>query len=285
MASKTTGCCLGCSGRIVGPVEKQDDVYINPPVVLVVLEVRHPAADPLTISESKEIRSLLADLLPIHRPGKQTTVEMVGSASPEVSVESFPRYMDRDSTLAVSFRQEAMVIEASRYLGWESFKDVAMRALDARMAVAPVAGVERLGLRYINEVRASDSTMPTQWADWVHHSLLGPMPDEPVDLPLSQWQGVAVYGEPSGCTLVLRYGPRTGFALDPSSDMRRVKTPDGGPFFLLDLDSSWTSGGSVPEVDRNAIRSRCDELHAPVRTLFDGMTKDQLKEEVFRRGR
>lgn len=260
---------------------EKHDVYTNPPVVLVVLEVRHPTAAPLTTSESKEVSRRLGDLLPIHRPGKQASVEMVGSAPPEISVERFPRYMDRDGMLAASLRREAMVIEASRYLGWENFRDFAMRVLEARMEVAPVAGVERLGLRYVNEIRVPGDPTSMKWSKWVHPSLLGPMLSEPVDLPLSQWQGVAIYGEPPGRMLVLRYGPRTGFALDPGSDLRRAKTPDGGPFFLLDLDSSWTSDGTIPQLELDAVQTRCDELHAPVRALFDGMVKDQLKEEVF----
>ena len=144
-----------------------------------------------------------------------------------------------------------------------------------------MAGVERAGLRYINEVR-----VPTDgdidWAEWMHPSLLGPRSNTKIEPPLGQWQGVGIYGSQPGQMLVFRYGPREGFAIDPSSDLRRVRRTDGGPFFLIDIDSFWTPADAVPEYERDMLMAQCDELHEPIRTLFEGIITDRLRDEVFR---
>jgi uncharacterized protein (TIGR04255 family) len=260
----------------------EHEVYPNAPVVLVALEVRHPTADPLTLTESRAIKRLLSDHLPIERPGQQMSVQMMpGVAGPATTTsEHFPRYINRETTLSVSIRKEAIVIEASRYPGWDEFRALALLALDARMQIAPIVGVERVGIRYVNEVRTPDNG-EVGWADWIDPSLLGPN-SSIIDLPLNQWQGVGIYGSQPEKMLVLRYGPREGFAIDPSSDLRRLKSTDGGLFFLMDVDSFWTPDGSIPEYDRDLLLSTCNDLHTPVRALFEGMITDRLRNEVLR---
>ena len=259
----------------------EHEVYPHAPVVLVALEVRHPTADPLTPSESRAIKKLLSDQLPIERPGAQVNVQITsGAASPATTIEHFPRYINRETTLSVSIRQDAIVIEASRYPGWEEFRALALHALDARMQIAPIVGVERVGIRYIDEIRTPDSG-EVDWADWIHPSLLGPN-SSIVDLPISQWQGLGIYGSQPGNMLAFRYGPREGYAVDPSSDLRRVKPADGGLFFLMDIDSFWTPDGAIPEYDRDLMLSTCNDLHTPVRALFEEMITDRLRDEVLR---
>ena len=260
----------------------EHEVYPNAPVVLVALEVRHPTADPLTPSESRAIKQLLSDQLPIERPGQQMSVQiMPGAPNPAaMTTELFPRFTNRETTVSVSIRKEAVVIEASDYPGWEDFRALALRALDARMQIAPIVGVERVGIRYIDEIRTPDDG-DVDWADWIHSSLLGPNASI-ADLPINQWQGVGIYGSQPGNMLVLRYGPREGFAVDPRSDLRRVKPADGGLFFLMDVDSFWTPDGPVPEYDRDLLISTCNDLHTPVRALFEDMITDRLRDEVLR---
>ena len=120
------------------------------------------------------------------------------------------------------------------------------------------------------------------WAEWMHPSLLGPRSNTKIELPLGQWQGIGIYGSQPGQMLLLRYGPREGVAVDPSSDLRRIQRTDNGPFFLIDIDSFWAPADAVPEYERDMLIARCDELHEPIRTLFEGIITDRLRDEVFR---
>lgn len=259
----------------------EHEVYPKAPVVLVALEVRHPIADPLTPAETRAIKKHLTKLFPLELPGQLANLQInpVGGAA-DVTTERFPRFLNRRKTLSISIRREAVVLEATDYPGWLEFKELIALMLGVRTEVAPVDGIERVGLRYIDEVRVPGEG-DVEWADWLHSSLLGPSLAD-VGLPLNQWQGVGIYGSQPGQMLLARYGPRVGFATDTNSDLRRARPADGGQFFLLDLDSFWTPDDDVPEFDLDMLLPRCDELHRPIRTLFESMISDRLRDEVLR---
>lgn len=267
-------------------MEEEREVYPNAPVVLVALEVRHPTTDPLTPAQRNTIKRRLSSHVPIMRTGQLqqvTVVQAVGGppAVPDLRAEELPRYFSRDKTAAVSVGAEAVVIETTRYVRWEQLRSLVADVLEVRQEIGGVDGVERVGLRYIDEIRVPGG--PEQgWAPWVHPTLLGPalVADE-LGLTAAQWQGMSAFTPGPERTVVLRYGPREGFAVDPGGDLKR-STPTPGPFFLMDIDSFWTPSEGIPEFDVKALLSTCDELHAPVRRLFERLITDRLREEVLR---
>ncbi len=260
-------------------------MYPNAPVVLVTMELRHPPTEPLGDSETRELKRLLSDRLPIERPAQQVTFEIAGPAAPPITnVERFTRYLNRESTAAAAIREHSIVVETSAYRGWDDFLDLVSLALEARMQISRVAGVERIGLRYIDEIRVPDTTNSSiDWGHWIESPYLGPRPASSAGLELTEWQGAAVYrGDRMGQSLVVRYGPRDGFAVDPTSDLRRVRMADAGEFFLVDIDSFWVPEDAIPEYDAEATISLCHDLHRPVRTFFEGMITERLRNEVLR---
>lgn len=260
------------------------EVYPNAPVVLVTLEVRHPTADKLTHAGiQNKIKRRLGENFPILRLTKVTNVEAVVGTAPTVTVEEFPRYFSRDNTCAISFKSGAVVIETTKYQGWEDFRNIALLALEVRQEFSPVDGVERIGLRYIDELRVPDVDGSVEsWAPWVDATLLGPaaIAGRAKLIPF-QWQGATVYETGQGRSVVLRHGAREGYAVDPGGELKR-STPTPGPFFWLDIDSFWSSGNETPALDPKAVVEICDELHTPVRSLFETLITDRMREEVLR---
>ncbi|MEO6626998.1 MAG: TIGR04255 family protein [Aquihabitans sp.] len=263
---------------------EEREVYPNAPVVLVALELRHPAAEVLSNAQRLKIKRRLAAHVPIMRSAELTqiaTIHTVGSPAPEIRVEEFPRYFNRSNTFAVSMRTEAIVIETTRYVRWEELRKVAVEVLKARQDVGGLDGIERVGLRYIDEIRVPGDPADG-WASWVDRTLLGPASlGEELGLGPVLWQGLTAFTPGPERTIVLRYGPREGYAVDPAGDLKR-STPTPGPFFLLDVDSFWTPDNGVPEFDIETLLMTCEELHAPVRTLFERLITDRLRNEVFR---
>jgi uncharacterized protein (TIGR04255 family) len=261
------------------------EVYPNAPVVLVALEVRHPAAGPLSHADQVKIKQLLGSQLPLLRTATMMNVQATIGAAPEVTTERAPRYVSRDRTTAVTFRSGAAVIETTRYERYERLRDLAALALESRQAVAPIDGVERLGLRYIDELRVPENGDETaSWELWVDPTLLGPLLlGSRLGLSVSQWEGIAVFSNEPDTSLVLRYGPREGYAVDPAGDLKRAAPPPG-PFFLVDIDSFWTPTDDVPEFDVQKLLAVLDDLHNPVRTLFEGLITERLRKEVLRHG-
>ncbi len=263
----------------------QAEVYPHAPVVLVALEVRHSIAGPLSQIQQRKIKQRLNDVLPILRTGQLTNIEGVVGATepPTVHVEKFPKFFNRDSTISSSIREGGIVVETTRYAGWERLHELVGNVLLARREVGDIDGVERVGLRYINEIRVPGQPN-IDWEQWVDTTLLGPAHrGEKLGLPAVHWQGVTAFAPGPDRTAVLRYGPREGYAVDPGGDLKRP-APTPGPFFLMDIDSFWTPSEEVPKFDVEQLIATSDELHAPVRTLFEGLITDRLREEVLRRG-
>lgn len=273
------------------------EVYPNAPLVLVAAEVRHPDAGPLTSRQQQQLKVALAADFPLARPlsrppGVVATFGPGGlpQISPTTQTVS-PRFVSRDQSTSATFHQDALVVEATNYPGFESFLALIERVITARISVGELDGVERLGLRYIDEIRAPGIADTSSWQDWIQPSLLGPN-HLAIELQLvnDAWQGISAYSgaldvssEFDKLSLVLRYGVGDGYALAPEADLRR-KTPPPGPFFLIDIDSYWgPATTSVPSLDWGTVARVFEGLHAPVRVLFENSITTRLRDEVLRR--
>ena len=254
------------------------------PVALVTLEIRHPATDSPTESSSKELKDLLFEYLPIERQGQDMGWAMGPGGSPTPNPERFARYVNRDNTLAASMKTQALVIETTAYTSFESLVDVTMRVMDARTQVSSIVGVERIGVRYVLEARVpvgADGRI--EWASGIAEPLLGPQRVAPGGLTLTEWQGAAVYREAQpGKSIIVRYGPGLGQALDPNYHLRRTIPVQPGPFFLLDIDSFWTPVGSIPEYNRDTVLETFQSLYEPARSVFQEMLIGRPQDDLLR---
>jgi uncharacterized protein (TIGR04255 family) len=265
--------------------QMSDEIHPNAPVALVTMEGRHPTMDALTESSSRELKRLLADHLPIERQAQDMAWGMGPGGSPTPTADRFVRYVNRDNTIAASLKNEAITVETTSYTSFEAFCEVVMRVVDARAQVSSIVGVERIGLRYVLEVRVPvgvDGRI--DWNNWISESLIGPQRMAPSGLILTEWQGAAVYREAQpGKSLIIRYGPGIGQALDQNYHLRRITPPQQGPYFLMDIDSFWTPIGTIPEYNRDLLVTTFQDLYEPSRTVFQEMLTDRLKEDLLRR--
>ncbi|MGH9044177.1 MAG: TIGR04255 family protein [Acidimicrobiales bacterium] len=82
-------------------------------------------------------------------------------------------------------------------------------------------GIARIGMRYIDEIRGPDTNEEnlSAWREWVDTSLLAPQLQGMAQAGFASagWEGAAQYETGPNQKLVLRYEPRTGYAvqLDP----------------------------------------------------------------------
>ena len=245
---------------------------------MVAVEVRHAGHDPVSASDYSEIRQRLRKQWPIQVPGQDVTLDL-GERNPSATVVNYYRFVAKDRHTAIVIRPGSTTVETVEYKGWDDLRLTLKVALDARSEVSRPSGYERVGLRYIDEVRTPHKD-DTNWGDWVHPSLLAARPDEGVALALSEWQGMSKFGPSEGHTIVLRFGPRVGYAVKPDGPIKRPTTPVG-PFFLLDFDSFWEASGDLPEFEPDELLRRCDRLHAPVRAMFEGLIMDRLRKDVL----
>lgn len=261
--------------------------YPRQPVALAIVEVKHPAADPMGRASVAALKNALKALFPIHKTEQMTEFMFnpgVGAAGFQ-RAEHIPRFVSRDRQSSVTYRSDAVVIETTSYPGWTAFKELVEAGLDAREDVAPVDGVERIGIRYIDEIRVPGNGTPV-WQQWVDASLTGPTVDvSDLSLRMLQQQSVVQYisGRP-GETLTLRYGAVEGPpAVASTPNLIRVGVPQPGPYFLLDTDAAWSvaEGMQIPPFEPKEIIGVADHLHRPMKELFERLISKRLREEVL----
>jgi uncharacterized protein (TIGR04255 family) len=262
------------------------EIYPNPPVVLVTVEARHPDTPLLSPGEQSEMKRLLTSNFPLPQPLQNTKFKATAGGPATVEQELVPRFATRDQTTAVTFGAQAVVVETTKHQEFERLRELVRISIEARQKVAPVDGLMRLGLRYVNEIRVPDiCDGAIGWRDWVDISLLGAATvGVPLELIPEQWQGATVFGRGDGRQVAVQYGTREGFAVLPGGLLQRF-TPPPGPFFLLDIDSFWVATSEVPEFAAEAIIDLCSDLHGPVSRLFESLITDRLREEVLRHAR
>lgn len=261
------------------------EVYPNAPVVLVACEVKFPTTAPMSPSHQRRLKEALSRRFPLVKPVTRQTLTVANGAPPEISEETVPRYTTRDRTSAVTIGAESLVVETTKYGRYEDFRDAVELALAAVNEVNRPDGFERVGLRYIDEIRSPEADgQALSWTAWIDGSAIGPAGlSNQLGFPVRDWQGLVRFDPAEDRTMVLRYGPRDGYAVDPRGSLRRAGTiPEPGPYFLLDIDSFWETSGDIPEFEVPALIAMLDLLHAPVRSLFESLITERLREDVLR---
>jgi uncharacterized protein (TIGR04255 family) len=255
--------------------------YPNDALALVLVELRHPAAEPPVRSALAILKDMLSDWTPIF---EQEEVRQFDLQTGEQTVTSNKKLVSRDRRTAITFRPDAMTVEVTDYPGWEKFWPIVRATVGARQDVYPVDGCVRIGLRYINEIRAP-LKKASGWKYWVSESLLGPGPQlSALDLTTTAQQHVIQCDGPHpGDSLTLRYGAARGAVIQSTPLLqRRREPPNDGDFFLIDIDSAWSDPrNGVPALDIALVDETAERLHTPINPLFESLITPDLRAQVL----
>lgn len=264
------------------------EVYPNAPIVLVAVEVRHARCEVLNSQQRSVVSSRVGSLLPLNGEVRSSDPYQswgeAGALGPQGTVPEAHRWASRDKRTALTFERESVTVETTDYQNYGVLRSLVELALRARDEASAPEGVDRIGLRYIDELRVPETVgVDIDWGSWVDPSLLGPVHLGEKELTTRGTQGMSVFSGEDDTALVLRYGPRDGSVFLSTSELRRpTSTP--GPFFLLDMDSFWEAVPKFSRWDVETILGRIDKLHSPVRTMFEKLISDRLRNEVLRNG-
>ena len=149
------------------------EVYKNAPLALVACEVRYPLADCLD-DDLRRLKAVLRDLLPIAKSETVQQIELVGGAQPDIKVSKVTRLLTRDRTSSVTVWPDKVIMETTKYPGYDMFRELIDRVVAGVVGTIAPAGVERIGLRYIDEIRPPDEPAGREWSNWVAPELIGP---------------------------------------------------------------------------------------------------------------
>jgi uncharacterized protein (TIGR04255 family) len=262
------------------------EVYPNAPLRLVTAEYRFPLSPVLT---GGDVLSLLArtlgSTLPIIEPAEALLHMSFGRnpASPSVSGSGY-RLLTRDRMTAVTVTSSRLAVETTRYRHWEDFREgyvaVALRALGDEFGA--LAGLERVGLRFINEIRVPFTSTAAEWHAYVSPDLLAAS-RVATRGELKTVQGALHLQMTDDTELLMRTGILDGHLVDDSGPLTLPAPPQDGPFFLIDIDSFWTKSGPLAEWSMDAALEISDGLHAPIDDLFENCITEVLRSSVLRK--
>lgn len=257
------------------------EVFVNAPLAYVACEVRFPLAPSLTGEDSLiAFATAFADTLPI--PEVSTFLP-----SPEMDAGDGPerqlRFLDKARTASVALTRRSVSIEATHYDGWDHFKPGVLQAIRATTGIAPIVGVERIGLRYINEIRVPGPvTDASGWKGWIDEGIVSHL--EPIPGYTAESSQTVIDLRGQGGRMVARYAALVGSGVVSDQPLRRKVPANQGPFFVIDTDSyRETPGEEMLECTSGALDPVLDELHEPLGELFQRAITDKSR-NLFRGG-
>lgn len=265
-----------------------EEIYPNTPIVLVVAEIKHVKHGPLDEQQIRSVSQAVRDYLPLRDDAEERTVAIVegqGDAVPRIQTATAQviRWSSRDRRTVVTVKPDTIALETTQYRGYAATRRLLECALHAVAGAVAIDGITRIGLRYIDEIRVpSDDVLELpRWEEWVDASLIGPL-GITIDHGLTPVAnaGTAVFSSGETAHVVLRYGAQDTYVIGSSPQLRRP-LPSPGPLFKLDIDSYWEPR-DIPEFDSDTALATADKLHTPVRSLFEGLITDKLRNEVLR---
>ena len=259
----------------------QREVFANAPLAYVACEVRFPLAPSLTGEDSlTSFATALADTLPI--PEVATFLpppDMDAGEGPERQL----RFLDKARTASVAVTRRSVSVEVTHYNGWDYFKPRVLRAIEATTGIAPIVGVERIGLRYINEIRVPDEVADASgWKRWIDEGVVSHLEPIPGYTAESSQTVIDLRGE--GGRMVARYAALVGSGVVSNEPLRRKTPATVGPFFVIDTDSyRETPGEEMLDCTSKALDPVLDELHEPLGELFQRTITEESR-DLFRGG-
>lgn len=193
------------------------------------------------------------------------------------------RMLDRRRQLSIGVMPTALVVETTAYERFETFAEVIARALDALERSAQPAGAQRVGLRYVDEIRVPAVEKLADWEDYVNPTLMPGLHIIGDGYEPTRTETQVQFTLDERLRTVMRCGAMDGFVVDPNGILK-VRRVESGMFFLLDLDSSWTADESeIPPFSKEEVVEICSQLRVPIRAAFEASITDRLRDEVLRK--
>jgi uncharacterized protein (TIGR04255 family) len=199
------------------------------------------------------------------RSGKQQQVGLVIGPAGAVQTPSteFWRFTDLNEDWAVGVAQDFVSLEANRYTRFEDFLERFEPLVDTLLALG-VSVRERLGLRFVNEIRHSDARLPVDWRRLINGDLLGMVGGEVLgDDVIHALQDIRL--RESDGIIALRHG----FIGSPATG--------NGPVYSLDLDYF---DESTQGLDKAQTLDQIKAFHRVLKDVFETSITDELRSHL-----
>ena len=197
--------------------------------------------------------------------------------SGQSSQESLPqmRAVNTQRTMSVALNANSVTVDAVEYEHFEGFKDLLRYCFEALTSTVPDAYVTRVGLRYIDEIRAPGLEQTRDWSGWIADDLLASF-NVLQDQTIAGLNGQMVFQIDEVTNLLLRWGEMQGISVIAPNHPLRRPTIAPGRFFVLDADAFWQPT-DAKRFDTDSLIECLDRLHKPVGEIFQASLTDKAR--------
>jgi uncharacterized protein (TIGR04255 family) len=232
---------------------------------LVVCQLRFPVIhrfdEPGALARFQEV---LSERYPRSAPEQQVTVAG-GPAiqSPAAAAVQYWRFQGVDDGWSVAIARDFVSLETTDYQRFEDFRERIAEVLDAASALG-VTLRERLGFRYVDEIRHPEANKPGDWRRFLNQELLGMVGGDELGNDVVQALQEIRLREADG-TLAIRHG------------FLSAEVTGGEPFYLLDLD--YFDERPV-RLDRGQVLAQLDDYHHVMHNVWETAITDDLRNHL-----
>lgn len=168
--------------------------------------------------------------------------------------------------------------ETTAYTSFEQLVDAVTEACEALDTAKVRPAVQRVGLRYIDEVRVPEQiTDVRQWSSWINGSLLAYLEVGPDDAFATATQTISNYDLGKGRGLNFRFAALNQGPIVVPQFLKRPAI-SSGPFFALDFDGFHDfSGQDAVPLSVDVVRESLAFVHIPCGTAFQRSITDQAR--------
>jgi uncharacterized protein (TIGR04255 family) len=182
------------------------------------------------------------------------------------------------STETLTLMSESLTYETTAYSHFDELLDAVRAACDALVAAKVRPAVQRVGLRYIDEVRVPETVGDVrEWGKWINGRLIGQLEVGPEGYPATTMQGVTTYDLGEGKGLNFRCAALNQGPIVAPQFLKRPPI-QSGPFFVLDFDGFHDfTGGEAIALSSEVVCESLSAVHVPCGTAFQRSITDEAR--------
>lgn len=263
------------------------EVFRNAPLALVAAEIRFTDAARLRQQQTKdEVTIALEERFPFAEPlqrGELTLSLGPGGAHPQIQERLGVVLKNGDSTESLTIMSESLTYETTAYTDFDDLLESVSAACDALVAAQVRPALQRVGLRYVDEVRVPETVADCrQWRRWIDGRLIDQLDVGPDNYPVTTMQSVCTYDLGDGKGLDFRCAALNQGPIVVPQFLKRPPI-QSGPFFVLDFDGfrDFTDQGAIP-LSSHVVRETLSAVHVPCGTAFQQSITEEAR-VLFRR--
>lgn len=263
------------------------EVFARAPLALVAAEIRFTDAARLRQQQTRDaIAIALEDRFPFAEPLHQTSVNLPwGGGAPAVQEQFGVVLKNANSTESLTIMSESLTYETTAYDNFEYLLESVTGACSVLVEAKVRPALQRVGLRYIDEIRVSEDIVDVrQWKRWINERLVGQLDVLPADFPATASQAVMTFDLGGGRGLNYRCTALNQGTIVVPQHLRRMPV-ESGPFFVLDFDGFHDfNNQDTVQLSAEVVRDALSAVHVPCGIAFQNSITDEAR-ELFRGGR